>query len=148
MTSITTPTDQAGQPSHEDVVAAIDTLTASFRYDPKERWLPAYTMLARVRRELRCARRPYDQTRFLFSVAIMSVWAYAYWRLMNQPTFPFWWFMALMAATGLASATAGAALNALAQRRHPLLKLQREIEEACKIFDEMAEAVAAKDVAA
>lgn len=141
MNSITTPAGQPDQPSREDIVTAIDTLNASFRYDPKEQWLPSYTLLARVRRELRCARQPYDRARFLLTVALMSGWAYGFWRVMSQPTLSFWWLMALMAATGLASAALGAALNTFAQRRHPLLRLQRDIEEACRFFDEVVQVV-------
>lgn len=131
----------ANQPSRADVVAAIDTLMSSFRYDPKERWLGAYTMLARLRDDLRRAMRPYGVARLLVGVTVLPIWALGYWHLISQPTFPLWWFWALLVFAGLPSAIAGVVLNARARRRHPLLHLQREIEEACKYFDEVAQIV-------
>ncbi len=121
-------------PAERDVDEALRTLNASFRYDPPERWLPAYNLLASARRAIYRARRPAAALHVLTFLALILVLIHALLNLQNRQ------FLAYSTIFSGVPSVVGFVADFFIARRFPLVRKLAGIEEACKPFHDIAPA--------
>jgi hypothetical protein len=119
------------------VQSDIDTLRQSFSYDPIEAWLPAYDRLHLVQSYLFHAGRTYAWVAMAGVVIAIALFVIAiYVGTDTMGVLP--WLASLFLGIPAIAQGSIALASYLARRDEPLLTHRYAIDEACKVFDELA----------